>query len=87
MSVFTIALTVAEAEQTIRRAVAVAGFEVFKLEVDDTSILLSMDLVPGDKESRKANYVPCGDGRLVSAVNDIRIWVDRVARGVSNVVA
>jgi len=85
MSTFTISVTVEEAEQTIRRAVAVAGLEVFKLVIDDNSILLSIDINPGEKETRKANYVPYGDGRLLSAMNDVRNWVEKVKKGITNV--
>ncbi len=85
MSTFTISVTVEEAEQTIRRDVAVAGLEVFKLVIDHNSILLSIDINPGEKETRKSTYAPYGDGRLLSAMNEVRNWVEKVKKGITNV--
>jgi hypothetical protein len=77
-------MTTIEAEQAIRSAVADASMSVFKLDVDENSVLLSVDVPAGDKSVRKATYVPFAEGRLVSAVTDTKEWIDRVRKGIPN---
>jgi hypothetical protein len=73
-----------EAERTISLTVSHAGFHVSKLEIDEVSILLSMDIVLDDKETRKATYVPFGFGRLPSAVSEVCEWIGKQKNGVRN---
>lgn len=69
--------TAVEAE--LRKCVEDVGWSVFKLVIDDSSMLLSIELAPGDTMSRKAHYVPYAPGCLVGAFDDMRAWVRRVA--------
>lgn len=69
--------TAVEAE--LRKSVEDVGWSVFKLVIDDSSILLSMEFVPGDTMSRKAHYVPYAPGCLAGAFDDMRAWVKRIA--------
>lgn len=69
-------------EIEIREVVRRVGASVFKLEVTEESILLSIDLVPGVTLSRKAHYVSCSPavrGRLSDMFIAIRDWVLRKA--------
>lgn len=63
----------------LRKSVEDVGGSVFKLVIDDSSILLSFEVEPGDTMSRKANYVPYAPGCLVGAFDDMRAWVRRIA--------
>lgn len=65
-------------ENELRKCVAKLGGVVFKLEIDDSSILLSFEVVPGDTLSRKAHYVPYAPGCLAGAFDDMRNWVSRI---------
>lgn len=69
--------TAVEAE--LKKSVEDAGGSVFKLVIDDTSILLSFELEPGNSMSRKANYVPFAPGCIAGAFDDMRAWINRVA--------
>ncbi len=62
----------------LRKIVSSAGMAVFKLSVDDSSILLSVDVVPGNTLSRKAHYVPYAPGRLEGAFSDMCQWLRKV---------
>jgi len=66
-------------EAELRKSVDDGGGSVFKLVIDDSSILLSFEVEPGDTMSRKANYVPYAPGCLVGAFDDMRAWVRRIA--------
>ena len=70
--------TAVEAE--LRKYVSAVGGEVFKLVIDDASVLLSFDVVPGDAGSRKCNYVPYAAGRLAGALVDLREWIVRISK-------
>ena len=63
----------------LRKSVEDVGGSVFKLVIDDSSILLSFDVEPGNTLSRKANYVPYATGCLSGAFDDMRAWVRRIA--------
>ena len=65
-------------EAELRRCVEDTGSAVFSLQVDDSSILLSMELVPGDSMSRHAHYVPYAPGCIARAVEDTREWIKRI---------
>lgn len=70
--------TAVEAE--LRKCVAAVGGEVFKLVIDDASVLLSFDVIPGEALSRKCNYVPYAQGRLSGALVDLRGWIERISK-------
>lgn len=70
--------TAVEAE--LRQSVKAVGGEVFKLVIDDVSVLLSFDVIPGDASSRKCNYVPYAPGRLGGTLVDLRAWIGRVSK-------
>ena len=68
-------------EAEIRKSVEASGGRVFKLDIDEVSILLSVDIVAGDALSRKATYVPYSAGLLAGAFEDVRSWLRTVTRG------
>lgn len=77
-------MTRGEAELEIKLAVGNAGAEIFKLVVDDTSILLSVDIGP-DPAVRKATYAAFSPGLNHVGVNDVVSWVKRMTTGGINV--
>lgn len=79
MSVAYSCLRPTAVEAELRKSVEDVGWTVFKLVIDDSSILLSMEFVPGDTMSRKAHYVPYAPGCLTGAFDDMRAWVKRIA--------
>jgi len=70
--------TAVEAE--LRQSVKAVGGEVFKLAIDDVSVLLSFDVIPGNASSRKCNYVPYAPGRIAGAFVDLREWIVRISK-------
>jgi len=68
------------AEREIRQLAGEIGVSVFKLVVDDVSILVSVDVVPGDANSRKATYRPYQSGLISAALDDVSAWMRRIAR-------
>lgn len=70
--------TAVEAE--LRKCVAEVGGEIFKLVVDDVSVLLSFDVIPGKASSRRCNYVPYAPGRIAGAFVDLREWIVRISK-------
>ncbi len=78
MNLNSIGPTGAEAE--IRTLANELGVSVFKLVVDDSSILVSVDVVPNDTMSRKATYMPYPFGHVAAALGDVSMWMRRIAR-------
>jgi hypothetical protein len=70
--------TAVEAE--LRKCVTAVGGEIFKLVIDDVSVLLSFDVIPGKAATRKCNYVPYAPGRLSGAFVDLREWIVRISK-------
>ena len=68
------------AERELRRLAGEVGVSVFKLVVDDVSILASVDVIPGDANSRKATYRPYQTGLILAALDDVSAWMQRIAR-------
>jgi hypothetical protein len=56
------------------------GVSVFKLEVDESCIFMSVDVVPGNAISRHATYRPYVSGQLSAAFVDVSDWLRRVVR-------
>lgn len=77
-------MTQREAELSIKLAVSGAGAEIFKLAVDDTSILLSIDIGAEDPV-RKATYAAFSSGLIHVGVKDVISWVKRMTTGGLNV--
>mgnify|MGYP000066255350 CR=1 FL=1 len=67
-------------EIELREVVRRAGGEVFMLEIDETSILVSMNLVLGDAMSRHAHYVRDPLGRRSELFIAMRDWILRKAK-------
>ena len=70
-------MTQRESELAIKIAVSGAGAEIFKLVVDDTSILLSID-IKAEPPVRKATYAAFSPALMHSGVKDVLSWVDRI---------
>lgn len=77
-------MTRGEAELEIKLAVGNVGAGIAKLIVDDTSILLSID-IGSEPPVRKANYVQFSPGLNHVGVNDMVSWVKRLTVGGINV--
>ena len=76
-------MTRTEAEQEIGIAVANAGATIFKLNVDEASITLSID-IEGEPPVRKANYVQFSPGLNHVGVQDMVKWIARATnRGIN----
>ena len=76
-------MTRGEAELEIKLAVANANAMIFRLNVDDASITLSID-IEGEQPVRKANYVQFSPGLNHVGVNDMVKWIARVTnRGIN----
>lgn len=68
------------AERELRKVVDEVGASAFKIVVDDVSILVSVDVVPGDANSRKATYRPYQAGFIAAALDDVCAWLRRITR-------
>lgn len=67
-------------EQELRNLADEVGASVFKIVVDDVSILTSVDVVPGDTKTRKATYRPYQAGSISAALDDVSAWMRRITR-------
>lgn len=77
-------MTQRESELAIKLAVSGAGAEIFKLAVDETSILLSID-IGKEPKVRKATYAAFSSGLIHAGVKDVVSWVKRMTTGGLNV--
>lgn len=76
-------MTQRESELAIKLAVSGAGAEIFKLAIDETSILLSID-IGKEPRVRKATYAAFSSGLIHVGVRDVISWVDRMTnRGIN----
>ena len=76
-------MTRGEAELEIKLAVANANATIFRLNVDDASITLSID-IEGEPPVRKANYVQFSPGLNHVGVQDMVAWIKRITnRGIN----
>ncbi len=76
-------MTRGEAELEIKLAVANAGATIFKLNVDEASITLSID-IESEPPVRKANYVQFSPGLTHVGVHDMVRWINRITnRGIN----